>query len=139
MSDHESDDRLLAWWDGQLSTAIGEALHGDRQRLARLMRDQPRFSPYSWNLFADYLEGALDRPRGRPNRAQGSLFELTQPRPVELAADEFHRLMEVWKSEHKLKYRIRDKAIKEAAARHAVSFDTLNNYLRRGKPARKNR
>jgi hypothetical protein len=98
----------------EVQSAIYDAAHfGDTERLAALLRGNRPLSSEDRAYLADYVEGKLRRPRGRPAGAGAWQFK-----PTKVAADFAERYLRVWRR----RYGIRNR-IEEAGGRARLALD----------------
>jgi hypothetical protein len=114
--------------------AIDAAIAGDRTRLARFMRDHEPLTVAENRKLADFIEGKLDRKRGRPPKRLSHKGNML----LQVAAHEVEDLKNEWRKSGR-RYRIHGPAVDEVAARREITPDKLANFIRRSKPARNNR
>lgn len=118
------------------TNAIWEAAKfGRKQKLIAYLRSNRPLTASDRAYLADYLEGKIDRRRGRPRDHARAFCLMQLALLVEQNKAKLRRRGE--------RYRIHDKAVDQALKRYSasgypvVSRETLENYLRRSKRRKK--
>jgi hypothetical protein len=107
---------------------------GDLRPMAKLVRAREHLSAEVRNLVADYLDGKLKRPRGRPPK---KIKE--RETALTVAAGEFPAI-KYWLGVHfpnRRRGEIHDRAVEMAARRWNVAEGSLRNLLNRSKDDRR--
>jgi hypothetical protein len=112
--------------------AIDAAVAGDRTRLARFVCDHETLTVAEKRKLADFIEGKLDRKRGRPPT---KIWQKGNPLK-QVAAFEVEELKAELRK-NGLRYGIHQPVTELVASKHGFTTDELLNYQRRSKRPRK--
>jgi hypothetical protein len=118
----------------KFQSVIDLAIEGRPKYLAAYLRSNDPLNEGERELLACFVERAMDRKKGRPIKSVTERVQVSSfARPIDIAAMDFKRILKVWQIRYGKKYGVRDKAVAVAAKRRGVSFESLDNLLRRAK------